>query len=289
MPKPVNVGPNDVLNLDHNLVIAGVLSVTKNALDLTADGAASAISSALSNQETTEVTVFLEPTVEFADSPSDLGGAWAATAVVAGGPVKLKVPHDIYVKIPRDKLGVKPAEAATALGRAIGKALLKKGNANLTDTIAAQGTEIRLTKNFANLTADDVWNSLVKTGVEFESDAEIDPADITLYVSSVAFAKVLEGRSTLAVGIDPRVQAANLLGFGKIRTVKLPEGVVAEAFHPAVVATPKVLDQLRTIPLEIDWDFCRMKFGATVLLPGATRVVKAADAPTVADEAPEAP
>lgn len=286
MPTPVNNGTPGDLKLDYKVVHAQMLSVTKTETDLTGD-ASTQFTADITNQNTSKVQVNMEPSLELSASPADLGGEWGATGVTAGGEVEISVDEDDYVKIPVDQLGVKPGEAATKLGKAFGKALIKARNSHFVNEIATKGQVISLDSKFADLTADEIWNSLVETVTQY-TESVIDPTAITLYISARSWNTLLLGRATLNVAVNPQEQAKTLLQVGKIRVINLPTDVVALAFHPSAVCSPAILDSLRVLALEINWYFARVKYDTDVLLPGACRVVKAAPAADGGAEAPAA-
>lgn len=258
--------------LDQKLVAAGILNLKKDAFVYADADASSEFVVNLNRQEASTVIVRKPSGVTFENTPQDRPAILGYTSVTPSPFVEVTLTGDKYAKVPVDRLGVKPTEYASILAEDFGTGLVKVLNSNFLGDISENGVK---TAGGAidPTTSAAVWSGLVHTVAEI-ADNDIDVSELTLYVSNKMWTPLILNEGVLSTTNDPRSTAVNLLGVGKVRTVALPDGVGAVAFHRRAVTQAQVLDRIRVIQHDADDAvFTRAVFGTKILENDAVRVL----------------
>lgn len=107
------------------------------------------------------------------------------------------------------------------------------------------------------------------------------PEDNTLFIAPAAYARLLEGQATLRTTVDPRVQAAQLLGVASVLVAPLRDAsalaVVAQA---ACAVQARRLTGISTGSEDFDTVVRgRGRFGSKVIEAKGVQVLRAGSAP----------
>lgn len=272
MGKPINNDPAAGFQLDQKVVSAKILSLVGTPDDYASDFS-NEFTAPINGQKTSTVLVRLAATVGLSDVPADRNGLLPRTGASATS-VEVTLQDDKYFKVGVDTQGVAPSQTSSEIGTAGGLAIVRYGNANLTRELVAQGTPSALGKKLSVATSQDVWTAILNATTAFATNEYTESS--VLYVSALAWNKLIASDTTLGKTQDPRATALTLLGIDKLRIVNLPGNAVAVVAHQGAAAQAKVLSGIRYAIEDFDEIVeARIKVGTKVLVPDAVTVVTA--------------
>lgn len=263
--------------LDQKIVAARMLSYLKSKRDFGAYFTTDLVAD-INAKHTSTAVIRKEPTVNLAPMPADRDGLLPRTGTSSSF-IEVTLTSDEYFKVGVDTLDIEPEKLAAELGVAGGKALLGALNADLLGTAGADGTQRYLGETFsATTTADEVWSQLVGLIVPFQ-EAEYTEGS-RLFVAPAVWARLIEGQATLRTTVDPRAQAAQLLGVTSVDVTPVKAGKLAILAHADSLVQPRRIAGIRSGVEDFD-DIVegRIKFGSKVLDANTVQVLNDGAAP----------
>lgn len=267
--------------IDNKLTAASVLASLKAATVDYAQDFSQEFQAPINGQRTSTVMIRVAPEVTLATLPSTVdASAGLDYTSFTGGSVEITLTGQKYAKLPIDSLGVKPGQVEQELGAAIGRAIVKAGNADVASTLEAGTTVDYFGKDFGVTSkSTDVWPALVAETVAIK-EAEIDLAGFRVYIRPAVWAKLIADVEVLRTSVDPHATAAKLLGVGLVREVNLTSALAVFA-HQGAVAQARVLSGVDTQKVEFTTNIlAAIKYGTKILNQNSVRVLADGVEPT---------
>lgn len=272
-----NTGTAGSVDIDWKVVVASMYSNLKSAEDLGADYS-DAFVTKLNGKHASVAVVRKRPTLTLSATPADRDGLLPRTGVT-GGSVEVLLKQDRYFKVPVDQDGVEPGTVEAEIGVAGAEAIVRYGNSELLDELAAEGTSVYFGKTFGTTkSAQDVWTAALAQKTFYQKGEYT--LDVVAYFDAEVWNTLIGAVETLRYAIDQQEAAAKLLGVTKVRVVNLPAGVLAVFAHRGAVAQAKILNGIKSTVEDFDTLVeGRVKVGTNVLEAAAVRVIRDGVAP----------
>lgn len=269
--------------VDHqiNVVAATALSLQGGPTDITQyfnTSAAAPINQKLAD----EVELITDPITPFVDTPQNAADAGINLPITGAtsSSVKLALDTDRYAKPPVDRLATLNTRSLQALGRALGKGLIKEGNARALRAAVTEGTAVAL----SGTTAQSNWSQLNAQAGALAEDG-YSMSDFVLLIAATELARFTDDVKVLSGSGDPRERVGAFLGGVRVvvanpgsfttgtgETAVTTNGVAVLA-HSGALAVAKRLDEVRFREGDAsDYAIARIKTGAKVLEEGAVTV-----------------
>jgi hypothetical protein len=220
--------------LDQKIVAAKIIKTVEAAKDFARLYGRQDCVLDVNARHTNTAVVRLSPTVAMSALPEHEGLLPRTTAT--GGYVEITLEPAKYFKVAVDELDIEPEKLAAEIGVAGGEAIVDEANTSWLTELVAHGTPQNLGETFGSgTTAAEIWAALVAL------DLPLQVAKFTkhtvLYIDPVPWARLLQA-ATLQTAVDPRVQAAILLGYEAVEVTPIT-GALAVQQHRACAAQAK--------------------------------------------------
>jgi len=258
--------------INQKMVTAAVLDTLKSVNDFVSYHRSDVVFD-LNAANTNTAVVRVEPTVALVDTVAAADRTdLTPRSTASSTKVEVTLTTDKLFHVAIDPMDVSPGTQSTELGRAGGKSIAQHSNAVLLAAAVADGTENFLGETFGSgTTGTEAWDKLVDLYTAFQ-EAELTE-DSTLYIAPAFYNTVVKDVATLRVGIDPRVQAATILGAKRVVVTPIT-GALAIAAHTSGLVGARRIASIRKTDGPVDTTITgRIKCGAKVLDADAVQVL----------------
>lgn len=264
--------------LSQKMVAAALVNNLKNVTDYVSFHRSDVVFD-LNSANTNTAVVRIQPTLSLSDTPdaSSRTSTIARTTATASS-VEVTLTTDKYFNVAIDPLNIEPGKQATEIGAAGAVAVAKHSNATLLAAAVADGTDNYLGETFGSgTTGTEVWDKLVDLTTAFQT-AELTE-DNTLYIAPAVWGRLIKGVETLRVGINPKEQAAVLLGVARVVVAPIT-GALAIVAHSSGLVGARRIASIKQHETAIDTEIVgRIKCGAKVLNADAVQTLLDGTAP----------
>lgn len=258
--------------LNQKMVTGALLNNLKNVPDYVSYHRSDVVFD-VNAANTNTAVVRIQPTLSLSNTPAanDRDNNIARTTATASN-VEVTLTTDKYFNVAIDPLDVNPTRQFTEIGVAGSVAMGAHSNATLIAAAVADGTDNYLGETFGSgTTGTEVWDVLVDLTTAFQT-AELTE-DNTLYITPAVWGRLIKGVETLRVGINPKEQAAVLLGVKRVVVAPLT-GALAIVAHASGLVGARRIVSIKQHETAIDTEIVgRIKCGAKVLDADAVQVL----------------